>query len=123
MSTKRPDTSDDAARTDAVSRRASKSDSDEFDVAGRLDQLRGELRRHSYLYHAESRPEIDDAEYDRMFVELRTLEASYPHLITVDSPTQRVGAEPASAFPNAEHSVPMLSFGFDPGSRRSATLR
>jgi DNA ligase (NAD+) len=44
-----------------------------------------------------------------MFVELRTLEASHPHLITVDSPTRRVGADPQSAFPNAEHSVPMLS--------------
>jgi DNA ligase (NAD+) len=71
--------------------------------------MRGELRRHSHLYYVESRPEIADAEYDRIFVELRTLEASHPHLITVDSPTQRVGAEPQSAFPNAEHSVPMLS--------------
>ena len=109
MSTKRADTSDDAPGTDAVSRRAGKGDSDELDVAGRLDQLRRELRRHSYLYHAESRPEMDDAEYDQMFVELRTLEASHPHLITVDSPTQRVGAEPQTVFPNAEHSVLMLS--------------
>ena len=52
---------------------------------------------------------MDDAEYDQMFVELRTLEASHPHLITVDSPTQRVGAEPQTVFPNAEHSVLMLS--------------
>ena len=80
-----------------------------MDVAERLDQMRSELRRHSYLYYVESSPEIDDAEYDRIFLKLQTLEASHPHLITVDSPTQRVGAEPQSAFPSAEHSVPMLS--------------
>ena len=94
MTTKRPDRSDDA---------------DAGGVARRLERMRGELRRHSYLYHVESRPEIDDREYDRIFVELQALEASHPDLITVDSPTQRVGAEPQSAFPNAEHTVPMLS--------------
>ena len=78
-------------------------------MARRLERMRDELRRHSYLYHVESRPEIDDAEYDRIFVELQALEASHPDLITVDSPTQRVGAEPQSAFSNAEHTVPMLS--------------
>ena len=114
MTTKRPDVSDDASRDeasreDAVSRRDGDGDSDDADVAGRLERMRGELRRHSYLYYVESRPEIDDAEYDRIFEELRTLEAAHPHLVTVDSPTQRVGAEPQSAFPSAEHSVPMLS--------------
>ena len=94
MTTKRPDRSDDA---------------DAEDVARRLERMRGELRRHSYLYHVESRPEIDDREYDRIFVELQALEASHPDLVTMDSPTQRVGAEPQSAFPNAEHTVPMLS--------------
>ena len=78
-------------------------------MARRLERMRDELRRHSYLYHVESRPEIDDAEYDRIFVELQVLEASHPDLITVDSPTQRVGAEPQSAFSNTEHTVPMLS--------------
>ena len=78
-------------------------------MARRLERMRDELRRHSYLYHVESRPEIDDAEYDRIFVELQALEASHPDLITVDSPTQRVGAEPQSAFSNTEHTVPMLS--------------
>ncbi len=78
-------------------------------MARRLEQMRDELRRHSHLYYVESRPEIDDAEYDQIFKELRALEASHPHLITVDSPTRRVGAEPQSTFPNAEHTVPMLS--------------
>jgi DNA ligase (NAD+) len=82
---------------------------DDAALARHVEELRGDLRRHSYLYYVESRPEIDDAEYDRVFAELRQAEASHPHLITVDSPTQRVGAEPASAFPNAEHTVPMLS--------------
>ena len=79
------------------------------DVPRRLEQIRGELRRHSHLYYVESRPEIDDAQYDRIFGELRALEATHPDLITADSPTQRVGVEPHSAFPNAEHIVPMLS--------------
>ena len=79
------------------------------DVPRRLEQIRGELRRHSHLYYVESRPEIDDAQYDRIFGELRALEAAHPDLITADSPTQRVGVEPHSAFPDAEHIVPMLS--------------
>ena len=109
MTTKRPDRSDDAPRTEAGSRPGPVGDADEGDVARRLERMRGELRRHSYLYHVESRPEIDDREYDRIFVELQALEASHPDLITVDSPTQRVGAEPQSAFANVEHTVPMLS--------------
>ena len=109
MTTKRPDRSDDAPRAEAGSRPGAGGDADEGDVARRLERMRDELRRHSYLYHVESRPEIDDAEYDRIFVELQALEASHPDLITVDSPTQRVGAEPQSAFSNAEHTVPMLS--------------
>ena len=109
MTTKRPDRSDDGPRTEAGSRPGAGGDADEGDVARRLERMRDELRRHSYLYHVESRPEIDDAEYDRIFVELQVLEASHPDLITVDSPTQRVGAEPQSAFSNTEHTVPMLS--------------
>ena len=109
MTTKRPDRSDDAPRIEAGSRPGAGGDADEGYVARRLERMRDELRRHSYLYHVESRPEIDDAEYDRIFVELQALEASHPDLITVDSPTQRVGAEPQSAFSNTEHTVPMLS--------------
>jgi DNA ligase (NAD+) len=120
LSTSQPDRSDDTPRTDAGprggadgdedgSRGAGTGDGDVLDVARRLEAMRGELRRHSYLYYVESRPEIDDAAYDRIFAELRTLEASHPDLITADSPTQRVGAEPQSAFANADHTVPMLS--------------
>ena len=119
MTTKRPDRSDDAPRTEAGSRPGAGAEAgshlgedstgDEVDAARQLEELRDDLRRHSYLYYVESRPEIDDAEYDRIFVELQALEAAHPDLITVDSPTQRVGAEPQSAFANAEHTVPMLS--------------
>ena len=79
------------------------------DVERRLEHLRRELRRHSHLYYVESRPEIDDSEYDRIFAELRALEAAHPLMVTVDSPTQRVGAEAQSGFPNAQHVVQMLS--------------
>lgn len=81
----------------------------EGDVEIRVERLRRELRRHSYLYYVESRPELDDASYDRIFAELLTLEAAHPELVTSDSPTQRVGAEPQSSLPAAEHMVPMLS--------------
>ncbi len=109
MSTSQPDKSDESPRPEAGSRRDGHGSGNEGDVARRLEAMRGELRRHSYLYYVESRPEIDDAEYDRIFAELQALEGSYPHLITADSPTQRVGAEPQQAFPNAEHTAPMLS--------------
>jgi len=108
LTTKPPHRSNPTA-AEAGSRPAAGADADAGDVAERLERMRGELRRHSYLYYVESRPEIEDREYDRIFEELQALEAAYPALITVDSPTQRVGAEPQSAFPNAEHTVPMLS--------------
>ena len=108
MTTNRPHRSEPTA-VEAGSRPAAGADADAGDVAERLERMRGELRRHSYLYYVESRPEIDDREYDRIFEELQALEAAHPALITVDSPTQRVGAEPQTAFPNVEHTVPMLS--------------
>ena len=109
MTTKPRDRADDAPPSQAGSRPVSGGGSHAEDVARRLEEMRGELRRHSFLYYVESRPEIDDREYDRIYAELQALEASHPELITADSPTQRVGAEPQSAFANAEHTVPMLS--------------
>lgn len=87
----------------------SSSEGSEGDVETHIERLRRELRRHSHLYYVESRPELDDASYDRMFAELLALEAAHPDLVTRDSPTQRVGAEPQSVLPVAEHMVPMLS--------------
>lgn len=72
-------------------------------------QLREELDRHSELYHVEARPEIGDAEYDRMFRRLQALEAAFPELVSPESPTHRVGAPPQDKFDTVEHVAPMLS--------------
>ncbi len=75
----------------------------------RAEALRKELNRHNYLYYVLDAPEIPDAEYDRLFAELVDLEKQYPELITVDSPTQRVGAAPLPEFGEFSHRIPMLS--------------
>lgn len=75
----------------------------------RIDDLRQQIRRHDYLYYVLARPEVADVEYDRLMRELEGLEAASPHLITPDSPTQRVGGQPVEGFRVVEHAVPMLS--------------
>ncbi len=75
----------------------------------RIEALRKEIRRHDYLYYVKDRPEISDAEYDRLFRELSDLEAAYPDLVTPDSPTQRVGAPPLEELSKVQHERPMLS--------------
>lgn len=77
----------------------------------RIEALRAEIERHDELYHGLDAPEISDAEYDRLLVELRELEAAHPQWVTPDSPTQRVGAAPAATFSEVVHRVPMLSLG------------
>lgn len=79
------------------------------DVRGRIERLRAELRHHNHRYYVLDDPEIPDAEYDRLFRELQGLETAHPELITPDSPTQRVGAEPLDAFEEVLHALPMLS--------------
>ncbi len=74
-----------------------------------IEALRREMRRHDYLYYVINRPEISDEEYDRLFAALKQLEEAFPELITLDSPTQRVGAEPRQGFPVVQHTAPMLS--------------
>ena len=81
----------------------------DVDVAARLEELRGEIRRHDYRYYALDSPEIDDFQYDELLRELRRLEEAHPRLVTPDSPTQRVGVEPLSAFAQVRHMEPMLS--------------
>ncbi len=81
----------------------------EGEVRRRADRLRAEIRRHDHLYHVEDRPEISDGAYDRLFRELQAIEEAFPHLLTPDSPTQRVGADPLSELPVVPHVVPMLS--------------
>ncbi|HZB85076.1 MAG TPA: NAD-dependent DNA ligase LigA [Gaiellaceae bacterium] len=78
-------------------------------VEKRAAELRELVERHNYRYHALDDPEISDAEYDRLYDELRALEEEHPELVTPDSPTQRVGAEPSEKFPKVEHLVPMGS--------------
>jgi DNA ligase (NAD+) len=79
------------------------------DAAERIDFLVREIARHDRLYFVEDRPEISDAEYDRLFRELRALEEAHPELRRPDSPTLRLGAPPAAGFAEVEHRVPMLS--------------
>jgi DNA ligase (NAD+) len=79
------------------------------DVQARLDELRAELNHHLYRYHVLDDPEISDAEYDRLYDELKALEDEHPDLITPDSPTQRVGAPPSDRFEKLRHLTPMGS--------------
>ncbi|NBA93832.1 NAD-dependent DNA ligase LigA [Pseudomonas sp. R5(2019)] len=77
----------------------------------RILELRAELNLHNYRYYVLDEPSIPDAEYDRLFRELKDLEAQHPELISSDSPTQRVGGAALSAFTQVRHEVPMLSLG------------
>ena len=75
----------------------------------RIEELRKLIRHHDYLYYVLNKPEISDAEYDKLMRELQQLEEMYPEFITPDSPTQRVGAPPAEEFKTVAHLKPMLS--------------
>lgn len=79
------------------------------DSRRRIEELRKQINSHNYRYYVLDRPVIPDAEYDRLLRELDELERRHPALITPDSPTQRVGAAPAKAFPPVRHAIPMLS--------------
>jgi DNA ligase (NAD+) len=79
------------------------------DAAEKIEALREAIHRHNYLYYVENRPEISDAEYDRLLRELNALESAHPELITPDSPTQGVGGRVGPAFAPVEHLVAMLS--------------
>ena len=75
----------------------------------RINELRERINHYSYQYYTLDSPEISDAEYDTLIRELKQLEEQYPQLVTPDSPTQRVGATPLTAFGVVEHPVPLLS--------------
>lgn len=75
----------------------------------RIEELRKQINYHNYLYYVLDSPEISDAEYDKLFRELKELEEKFPELITPDSPTQRVGGEPLPEFKQLKHRLPMLS--------------
>lgn len=78
-------------------------------VAARIAQLRAEIEKHNRQYYELDQPLIPDAEYDRLFRELQTLESQHPKFATPDSPTQRVGGKVLDAFAPVRHAVPMLS--------------
>jgi DNA ligase (NAD+) len=95
------------------------------DAAARIDELREEIHRHNYLYYVLDRPEISDAEYDRLYRELAELEQAHPELIAPDSPTQGPGGRRAEAFAPVEHLAAMLSLdnALDPDDLREFEAR
>ncbi|MEJ2107839.1 MAG: NAD-dependent DNA ligase LigA [Acidiferrobacteraceae bacterium] len=78
-------------------------------AAREIEDLRRQIEHHNYLYYVLDRPEIPDAEYDRLMRRLQELEAAHPDLVTPESPTQRVGAKPLKQFAEVRHTIPMLS--------------
>jgi DNA ligase (NAD+) len=91
----------------------------------RAEELRRQIDHHNYRYYVLDDPEVPDAEYDRLMRELQDLEARFPELVTPESPTQRVGAQPLEGFAEAEHQVPMLSLenAFDESKMRAFDRR
>ena len=78
-------------------------------AAARAEILRRDIERHNHAYYVLDAPTIPDAEYDKLFRELQALETAHPQLISVDSPTQRIGGKPLPEFSPVRHAVPMLS--------------
>jgi DNA ligase (NAD+) len=79
------------------------------EIKARVAELREQINDHNYRYYVLDEPEIPDVEYDRLMNELKKLEADHPELVAPDSPTQRVGASPLTAFSTVRHEIPMLS--------------
>ena len=79
------------------------------EITEQLEELRETIRRHNHRYYALDDPEISDAEYDRLFKRMLDLEAQYPHLVTPDSPSKKVGAKPQETFSPVKHGLAMLS--------------
>jgi DNA ligase (NAD+) len=83
--------------------------STEAAARARIEKLRAQIERHNYLYYVLDSPEVPDAEYDRLMVELKKLEEEHPRLVTSDSPTQRVSGVAVKEFGEVVHRLPMLS--------------
>src|SRR5919197_4965592 len=79
------------------------------DVQRKIDALREKIRHHEHLYYVLDQPEVTDAEFDQLMLQLKQLESENPTLITPDSPTQRVGGKPREGFLKVRHSSAMLS--------------
>jgi DNA ligase (NAD+) len=95
------------------------------DPAVRIDDLREQIRRYEHAYYVLDQPEVSDAQYDALFLELRKIEEARPDLITADSPTQRVSGEASEQFAKARHRSPMLSLqnAFDEAEIRAFDKR
>ncbi|HXD80362.1 MAG TPA: NAD-dependent DNA ligase LigA [Candidatus Acidoferrum sp.] len=95
------------------------------DPAARVLELREEIRHHEHAYYVLDQPEVSDAQYDALFLELRRIEEERPALVTPDSPTQRVGGEASEQFAKVRHRSPMLSLqnAFDEGEIRAFDKR
>ena len=76
--------------------------SEQVDVASRAAELRRLVAHHNHRYHVLDEPEIPDSAFDALFDELKAIEEQHPELVTDDSPTQRVGGEPAAGFVKVE---------------------
>ena len=79
------------------------------DITARKEELYGLINKLNYQYYTIDNPEVSDSEYDRLFRELKQIETDYPALLTLDSPTQRVGGQVLDKFSQVSHSLPMLS--------------
>ena len=88
---------------------ADRGPDDAQEVAGRVDELRAQIRHHNERYYDLDAPEIGDADWDALMRELQALEADHPELVTPDSPTQLVGGSALTMFAPVEHAVPMMS--------------
>jgi DNA ligase (NAD+) len=95
------------------------------DPAVRVEELRELIRRYEHAYYVLDQPEVSDAEYDALFLELRRIEEERPDLLIVDSPTQRVGGEASDQFAKVRHRSPMLSLqnAFDEAEIRAFDKR
>ena len=78
-------------------------------ITARKDELHYLINKYNYQYYTTDNPEVTDSEYDRLFGELKQLEVDYPALLTLDSPTQRVGGQALDKFDQVTHAMPMLS--------------
>ncbi len=92
------------------------------DIRARARKLRAEIERHIHHYYDLDAPLVSDAEYDRLYRELQDLEFKYPELVTINSPTQRVGGQPQSGFEEVHHTIPMLSIETETNTDASGAL-
>src|SRR5579872_4763226 len=81
----------------------------EEQVKAEIEELSTQIRHHRFLYYILSKPEISDAEFDKLYDQLEHLEKEYPHLADPESPTKEVGAPPSTEFKQVKYRIPMLS--------------